>query len=122
MSWLLWCALVIVVILAFRVCWLLLTMRWPDSRTERDHFQEARGQIRKMIDGTGGTYEWDDHMHMFPGIDGRTRGLITIANSVSDLFPAEAKSGFCSAEGIRFLEQLLDATADQAGATSGETK
>ena len=61
-------------------------------------------------------------MHKFHGIDGQTRALITIANSVPNLFPADANGGFCSAEGFRFLEQLLDATADKTGASSGETK
>jgi hypothetical protein len=75
-----------------------------------------------MIDGTGGAYEWDDHMYEWRGHDSPTLALIRMANSVPDLFPAGAKGEFCSAEGFRFLEQLLDATADQTGATSGETK
>ena len=85
-----------------------------------NHFEEIREQIRKMIDGTGGDYEWDDHMYVHKSLDKATNALIMLAANASRWFPAGKVRRYCSPEGFEHLQWLLDATSNQRDA--GDTQ
>jgi hypothetical protein len=58
--------------------------------------------IAKVIDGTIGTYEFDDGMSIKC-----SEALRLLVWQVQDLFPSNDPNRFCSEKGIRLLKCLL---------------
>ncbi len=85
-------------------------------------FERIRRTISKLVDGTIGTYEWDDNMHskMDDRKNKQAEALRRIAWDVSRLFPPPAKGAskgywYTSEKGLELFKCLLNLTQDQIG-------
>ncbi len=84
-------------------------------------FDRVYMTIRKLVDGTLTTYEWDDNMS--PKIDNRrheaAEALRNIAWEVSRVFPPpddrEGKKKYTSEKGLELFRRLLELAEDQVG-------
>jgi len=62
--------------------------------------------MAKVINGTLGTYEFDDGMSLKCS-DPKAEALRILVWQVQDLFPSNDPNQFCSEKGIRLLKSVL---------------
>lgn len=71
-----------------------------------EELKDIQEIIAKVINGTLGTYEFDDEMSIKCS-DPRAEALRLLVWQVQDLFPSNDPNQFCSEKGIRLLKCLL---------------
>jgi hypothetical protein len=76
-------------------------------------FDRIRETIRRLIDGTLKTYEWDDNMQASKSKDSRAEALRRIALEMPDLFPPpkDNRGAYTSEQGMAIFRTILEMTS-----------